>query len=42
MSAEVVASTSPLDKLGPAVEHIIGALAPVSIFGDGAHPVKMG
>lgn len=37
------ASTSPLDQLIPAVNHLIDALNPINVItGSGSHPVKMG
>jgi len=42
MSAAVEANASPIEKLIPAVEHVIKSLDPKSIFlNDGAYPVKM-
>lgn len=42
MSVEAVAANaSPLEKLIPAVEHVISSLDPKSVFDLGGHPVKM-
>ena len=41
MSVEVAANASPLEKLIPAVDHIITSLDPKSIFVGDGYPVKM-
>ena len=42
MAAETVAANAgPLQKLGEEVTHLLKTLDPISVFGNGAHPVRI-